>query len=182
MITAIVYNSETGSCERYARELSRALHIPCEPLHKNHVRSDGKVIYVSWVMAGKVVGYPKAAKTLDIAAVVAVGMSPVTEKLTAASREKNQIPFGTEFFLLQGGFNINKLNLPMKAAMTVMDKKIARGLKAKQAQKPLTDQEEATLNMAVNGQGEPAAWDCSEVISWAKKENQFFTQSRVLAK
>ncbi|MBQ5391231.1 MAG: hypothetical protein IIU44_02555, partial [Spirochaetales bacterium] len=45
-----------------------------------------------------------------IAAVVAVGMSPVTEKLTAASREKNQIPFGTEFFLLQGGFNINKRN------------------------------------------------------------------------
>ena len=60
MITAIVYNSETGSCERYARELSRALHIPCEPLHKNHVRSDGKVIYVSWVMAGKVVGLDKA--------------------------------------------------------------------------------------------------------------------------
>ena len=182
MITAIVYHSETGSCERYARELSRALHLPCEPLHRNHVRSDGKVIFVSWVMAGKVVNYPRAAKTLDIAAVVAVGMSPVTEKLTAASREANQIPSGTEFFLLQGGFNINKLKLPMKAAMTLMDKKIARDLTARQAQKPLTEQEKATLNMALKGQGEPAAWDCSAVIAWAKKENQFFTKSRELAK
>ena len=45
MLTAIIYNTGTGSCERYARELSRQLHLPCEPLHKHHVRTDGKVIY-----------------------------------------------------------------------------------------------------------------------------------------
>ena len=182
MITAIIYNSETGSCDRYARELSRNLHIPCEPLHKYHVRTDGKVIYVGWVMAGSVVGYAKAAKTLDIAAVVAVGMSPVTDKLVAEGRVKNNIPDSVQYFVLQGGFDINKLNKPMHAAMTVMDKKISRGLLAKEAKTPLNAQEKATLNMALNGKGEPAAWDCDAVIAWAKKENGFFTKSRVLAK
>ena len=164
MITAIIYNSGTGSCERYARELSRQLHIPCEPLHKHHVRTDGKVIYVGWVMAGSVVGYAKAAQTLDIAAVVAVGMSPVTPALVAKSREANKIPAGVEFFLL------------------LMDKKIVRGLRAKEAKAPLNAQEQATLNMALNGDGEPASWDCSEVVAWAKKENGFFTKPRQLAK
>lgn len=182
MITAIIYNSATGSCQRYARELSRQLHIPCEPLHKYHVRTDGKVIYVGWVMAGSVVGYAKAAKTLDIAAVVAVGMSPVTPSLIAKSRENNKIPAGVEFFLLQGGFHIDKLNAPMHAAMVVMDKKIVRGLRAKEARAPLNEQEKATLNMALHGDGEPASWDCSEVVAWAKKENGFFTKSRELAK
>ena len=182
MITAIVYNSGTGSCERYAKELSRQLHIPCEPLQKHHVRSDGKVIFVGWVMAGSVVGYAKAAKTLDIAAVVAVGMSPVTDKLVASGREKNNVPAGVEFFVLQGGFDINKLNAPMHAAMILMDKKIVRGLQAKAKKAPLNAQEQATLNMALYGKGEPAAWDCSQVVAWAKKENGFFTQSRVLAK
>ena len=182
MLTAIIYNSGTGSCERYARELSRQLHLPCEPLHKHHVRTDGKVIYVGWVMAGSVVGYAKARETLDIAAVVAVGMSPVTPAFVAKSRESNKIPAGVEFFLLQGGFHINKLNAPMHAAMVVMDKKIVRGLRAKQAKAPLNAQEQATLNMALTGDGEPASWDCSEVVAWAKKENGFFTKSRELAK
>ena len=182
MITAIIYNSETGSCERYARELSRALHLPCEPLHKHHVRTDGKVIYVGWVMAGKVVGYEKAAKTLDIAAVVAVDMSPVTPKLVAEGRVKNKLPANAEYFVLQGGFNIHKLNAPMRAVMTLMDKKIARMLQAKQAKTALNAQEQATQNMALTGQGEPAAWNCDEIIAWAKKENGFFTKSRELAK
>lgn len=182
MITAIIYNSETGSCERYARELSRQLHLPCEPLHNYHVRTDGKVIYVGWVMAGKVVGYENAAKTLDIAAVVAVGMSPVTPQLVASGRKKNAIPAGVQYFVLQGGFNINKLNKPMHAAMTLMDRKIARSLQSKQAKTALNAQEEATLHMALTGEGEPAAWDCGEVVAWAKRENGFFTKSRELAK
>ena len=182
MITAIIYNSGTGSAERYAHELSRQLHLPAEPLHKNHVRTDGKVIYVGWVMAGKVVGYPKAAKTLDIAAVVAVGMSPVEADSVAKGRKANSIPEGVEFFVLQGAFHIDKLNPAMHAAMVLMDKKIVSMLRAKEAKAPLNAQEQATLNMALNGEGEPAAWDCSEVVAWAKKENGFFTKSRELAK
>ena len=44
MINAIVYNSKTGSCEHYAKELSRALHVPCHPLDQAPARSDAKVI------------------------------------------------------------------------------------------------------------------------------------------
>ena len=29
MISAIIYTSTSGSCERYAREMSRKLAIPC---------------------------------------------------------------------------------------------------------------------------------------------------------
>ena len=182
MITAIIYTSETGSCERYAKELSRQLHLPCEPLHHCHVRSDGSVIYVGWVMAGRVVGFADAAKTLNIAALVAVGMSPASEGLAAQLRERNQLPAEVPCFALQGGLHLWKLKLPMHALMLLVNKKIVRRLREKAAKKPLSAQEQATLTMALKGEGEPAAWDCSAVIAWAKKENQFFTKSRELAK
>lgn len=182
MLTAIIYTSETGSCERYARELSRQLHLPCAPLHDCHVRPDGKIIYVGWLMAGRVVGYADAAEAFDVAAVVGVGMSPVTEALTAAGREKNAVPEGVPYFALQGGLHLNRLSFPMRTVMKLVDRKIVRELNALAAKKPLSAQEQATLRMAKYGEGEPAAWDCAAVVDWARRENGFLTKPRELAK
>ena len=90
MISAIVYNSKTGSCERYAKELSRKLVIPCYAQGSFRPRADAKVIYVSWIMAGKVVGLSKAVKKMDVGAVVAVGMAPAGKKAAEAMRQAIQ--------------------------------------------------------------------------------------------
>lgn len=169
MIAAIVYNTRTGSCKRYAEELSRTLHIPCYPVSQCPTRSDGEVIYVSWVMAGSVVGYAKVAKTMPVAAVAAVGMAPVTPGSADFGREKNQVPASVGYFVLQGGFNINKLPAPMKLIMKWKVKDIAKRLEEKKAKAPLSAQEQATYRMATRGEGEPASWDVSEIVAWVKQ-------------
>lgn len=166
MIAAIVYNSETGSCKRYADELSRQLHIPAYALGGAPTRADGELIYVSWIMAGNIVGFKKARKAGPIAAVVAVGMAPGSEKTAEAIRVKCAIPSKIPVFVLQGGFNINKLPAPMKFIMKWKTRDIARGLEAKKEKAALTAQEQALLKMARSGAGEPASWDVSPVVSW----------------
>ena len=165
MLSAIVYNSATGSCKKYAELLSAKLHIPCHPLSDAYVRSDGQVLYISWVMAGKVVGYAKAAKKLNIAAVAAVGMGPVGPSSADAGRKANKVPDRVAYFCLQGGFNINKLSAPMKLIMQWKVKDIAKRLQAKGS---LNAQEQATYKMATTGAGEPASWDISEILAWCK--------------
>ena len=182
MLTAIIYSSQTGSCERYARELSRTLHLPCEPLKSCKVRSDGKVIYVGWLMAGKVYGLSSAISKLDVAAVVGVGMGPVTADSAAQGHKANRLPAHVPYFQVQGGLHLAALKPPMRLAMRLVNKSIAVKLREKAEKTPLNAQEQATLRMALTGDGEPAAWDCEAVIDWARKQNGFLTKARELAK
>lgn len=167
MVSAIVYSSKTGSCKRYAEMLSAALHVPAMTIEKAPVRNDGEVIYVGWAMAGKVVGYEKTAKKMNVTALVQVGMSPVTEKLLGEVREKNAVPDGVQVFAKQGAFDMKKLPIPYRIIMKAINKKIATGL-SKKAER--TAEEEATYQMALNGAGQPAAWDVSDILAWAKKD------------
>jgi len=164
MISAVIYNSLTGSCEKIAQEISRSVHVPAKPMGE-YVRPEGQVIYVGWTFAGKVAGLGKAMKKYNVAAVVQVGMGAVSEESAAFTREKNQIPQGIEVFCMQGGFNINKLPLPYKLIMKVKNKDIVARLQKKGS---LNQQELALLTMASTGVGQPASWDVSKIDDWAK--------------
>lgn len=165
MISAIVYNSLTGSCEKYAHLLSAALHVPAFPLGKEKVRSDGEVIYIGWLFAGKLTGYKKAAKKLRIAAVVQVGMGAVSEDSEAFCRETNAVPAATAVFCRQGAFDLNKLPLPFKLIMKMKNKSIVSRLEAKDQ---LNEQERALYVMASTGAGQPAQWETDDIVAWAK--------------
>lgn len=165
MLSAIVYSSATGSSEKYAKLLSAALHVPAMPASKCPVRKDGEIMYIGWAMAGKVVGYEKAAKKYNITAIVQVGMSPVTEKLLSDVREKNAVPEDVAVFAKQGAFDMGAIALPYRPVMKLINKKLVKIL----SQKPnRTAEEEATYQMALNGKGQPASWDVSDILAWAK--------------
>lgn len=164
MISAIVYNSLTGSCEKYANLLSAALHVPAKPLG-DYVRPDGQVIFIGWAFAGKVTGYKKAAAKHDVAAVIEVGMAGGGENSAEAVRAANNIPASVKVFSLQGGFYMDKLPLVYRLIMKVKNKQIAAGLLKNPARDP---RQEALLNMAVSGSGDPADWDISSVLEWSK--------------
>ena len=168
MISAVIYNSKTGSCKKYAQMISAKLAVPCYPMGCSHVRAGGQVAYVSWVMAGKVVGYETAAKVYDVVAVAAVGMAPASAGSASRGREANKVPENVGFFSLQGGFNIHKLPLPLRLIMKVKTKDIAKQLRLKKDKAPLTAQEEAMYNMARRGVGEPAEWNVDESVAWLK--------------
>ncbi len=162
MFNAIIYNSLTGSGERYANLLSAALHVPAKPMG-DYVRPDGKVIYIGWTFAGKIVGYQKAAAKYDIGAVVQVGMAGGGENSAETAREQNKIPSGVKVFSVQGGFYMAKLPLPLRLIMKLKNKQIAAGMMKKSSRDA---REQALLTMASTGTGDPAAWNVDEIAAW----------------
>lgn len=166
MISAIVYNSLTGSGEKYAKLLSKELHIPAKPMGE-YVRSDAQVLFVGWLFAGKVIGYSKARKLYNITAVAAVGMSGGNPGVAEAARAASSIPFPVKVFSLQGGFYMDKLPAPYRVIMKLKNKDIAKRLLAKDE---LNEREKALLNMARTGSGDPASWDISEIVDWYKAQ------------
>ena len=75
MISAILYKSATGSCERYAHIMSRKLALPSYPVDACPLPKGMEVIFIGWLMNGKVQGLAKAQKNYAVKAVVPVGMS-----------------------------------------------------------------------------------------------------------
>lgn len=167
MISSIIYNSLTGSCEKYANLLSAALHIPAKPLG-DYVKPDGKVIYIGWTFAGKIAGYKKAAEKYDVVAVVQVGMAGGGENSAETARAQNGIPASIKVFSLQGGFYMDKLPLPFRLIMKLKNKQIAAGLNKKPSR---NEREQALLNMATTGSGDPPAWNVDEIVAWCGEQN-----------
>ena len=72
---AIIYTSNTGSTERYARLLEQT-GLPAYSLTeaKEAVPAGEDVLYLGWIMAGSVKGYGAAAKRYRVRALCGVGM------------------------------------------------------------------------------------------------------------
>ena len=162
MVSAIIYNSQTGSCKRYAQNLSAALHLPVYPQSACPARPGAEVIFVSWALAGKAVGLKHILADYDLAGLVQVGMSPVYPGSEAAVRKANSLGAGIKVFCRQGAFHMDKLPLPFKLIMKLKCREIA-GKLAKKAQ--LSEAEQALYRMASTGEGEPPTWDVADIAS-----------------
>ncbi len=165
MISAVVYNSLTGSCEKYAKLISAALHVPAVPMG-DYVRPDGKVLYIGWARAGSIYGYAAAAKKYHIAGAVLVSMSPASEKNIAAARKADKIGPDIKVFNLQGAFHMDKLPAPYKLVMKAINKSIVKRIQGLDSP---SQAELATLKMAQTGEGEPVSWNVDEIVNWANK-------------
>lgn len=99
----IVYSSNTGFTERYARMLAEETGLPLYRLE--HAPRGGSALYLGWLCAGKIVGLSRAKKRHLITGCCAVGLSgqPDLEKLSA------QLPRGKMFYL-RGGYAHERLH------------------------------------------------------------------------
>ncbi|MBQ9947413.1 MAG: flavodoxin domain-containing protein [Oscillospiraceae bacterium] len=106
---AIVYESNTGFTERYAKILSKKIGVPAYTLSeaKKSVQKGEEIIFMGWVFANKISGLDKAKKQWNIIAAAAVGMNPKTDKNTEIVREANKLEI--PLFYLWGGLDNNKL-------------------------------------------------------------------------
>ena len=100
MIQAVVYTSNTGSTEQYARLLGQETGLPvCSLTEARKTLSAGtQILYLGWVMAGSIQGYADAARLYRIPMICAVGMEPAGKeqelrKKTASNRMRRCIPF-----------------------------------------------------------------------------------------
>lgn len=90
-MNAIIYTTNTGSTECYARLLAQKTGLPVYSLAeaKKRVFAGAEVIYLGWIMAGSVKGYAEAAKRYRVCAVCAVGMGQTGTQ--ADSVRKNRL-------------------------------------------------------------------------------------------
>ena len=164
---SIVYTSNTGYTAEYARLLGEKTGLPVYSLDEaeQKLAAGNRVIYLGWLMAGKVQGYKKAAKRYKVQAVCGVGMGGNGSQLREV-RKANAIPEKTPLFTLQGGFDINKLSGVYKLMMTIKVKTAGKGLAEKQDRTP---DEDVMLEMLSRGGSRVSAENLAEVLAWVNE-------------
>ena len=161
---AIVYTSNTGYTAQYAKLLGKNTGLPVYSLTEAEEKLPGGncVIYLGWLMAGKVQGYTKAARRYRIAAVCGVGMGACGSQL-ADVRKNNNMGDSLPLFTLQGGFDMGKLKGVYKLMMQVMAKTIGKSL----ANKPeRTPEEEQMLTLLTQGGNCVSQENLQPVLDW----------------
>ena len=165
----IVYKSNTGYTEQYAKLLGKALEMPSYELSNvPECHKGAEVIYLGWLFAGTIVGYKKCARKYKVRCVAGVGMSPPTPELAEGLRATMKIPSAVPVFYLQGGFDITKLKGPMKLIMKVKCREIAGRLTAKPE---LNAAEQATYEMTQHGASCASTETPGETLAWYRKKN-----------
>ena len=161
---AILYTTNTGSAEHYAKLLAHETGLPVYSLSeaKKSVVSGAEIIYLGWIMAGSVKGYADAAKRYKICAVCGVGMSK-TGTLTDNVRKKTAISSNIPVFTLQGNFDVKKLHGIYRPMMEIMVKATGKNLSAKENRTP---EEDDMLDMMLHGGERVKAENLKAVLDW----------------
>ena len=165
---AIVFTSNTGYTAQYAALLAKktGLHVYAlnEALEK--VPEGSAVIYMGWIMAGKIQGFITAMKHYQVAAVCGVGMNPTGSQLPMV-RQANGLGESMPVFTLQGGLNMDKLHGFKKLILKIMGGSIGKQLMAKQDRTP---EEDAILDMFRNGGDRVSMQNLKDVAAWYERE------------
>ena len=169
-MNAIIYTTNTGSTERYARLLAGQTGLPVYSLveAKRNVTAGAEVIYLGWLMAGSVKGCSIAAKRYNVRAVCAVGMGR-TGTQTDSVRKKTGVPAEIPVFTLQGGFDVKKLHGVYRPMMELMVKTAGKALAEKHDRTP---EEDDMLEMMLRGGDRVNAGNLSAVLTWYEARRQ----------
>ena len=161
---AIVYTTNMGSTERYARLLVQETGLSAYSLNEAErmVSTGAEVIYLGWIMAGRVKGYAAAARRYHVRAVCGVGMGR-TGTQTDSVRQKTAVPADIPVFTLQGNFNVKKLHGVYRPMMELMVKTVGKGLAEKRDRTP---EEDDMLDMMLYGGERVSAENLKNVLDW----------------
>ena len=164
MIDAIVYTSNTGYTEKYAKMLGEKTDLPVFSLKEaeKQLAKDGEILYLGWMMAGKIQGCDKAAQRYRVAAVCGVCMGATGSQIEDA-RKATKLPEDLPVFTMQGGFDMKKLRGTYKMMMSVMAKTVGKKLKNKADRTPEEDQ---MLEMLFHGGDFVREENTEAVMEW----------------
>lgn len=165
---AIVYTSNTGYTAQYARMLGKKTGLPVYDMTSTAEQpaAGAAVLYLGWLMAGKVQGYAKAAKRYAVQAVCGVGMGATGSQIQDLQKA-NRFPETLPVFTLQGGFDLNRLHGLYRFMMTVMVKTAGKGLSEKPDRTP---DEDAMLDLLLNGGSRVREENLTAVLDWYQRE------------
>ena len=138
---AIVYTSNTGHTAAYAALLSERIDLPAYTLDEamKQLQKGCPIIYLGWIMAGKVKGYKKAERRFDVRVACGVGMTAGgmnADRLRKTTFIRDDI----DLHAIPGGFELDKLTGPVGAIMRRVSKRTARDLRAKPKRTPAEEE------------------------------------------
>lgn len=164
MIKAIVYTSQTGYTAAYAALLADKTGVKAVSLEEavSAVPEQSEILYLGWLMAGKVQGYDKARKIYRVSALCGVGMGRTGTQLDDIRRQ-NGVPEAMPVFSLQGGFDRTRLRGLYRFMMTVMAKTAGRSLANKVGRTP---EEDDMLDLMTNGGSRVSEDNLTAVLAW----------------
>ncbi len=149
MLKAVVYTSQTGYTEQYARMLAGRAGLGCYTIKeaKRRLGEEDAYIYMGWLSAGRISGLSKARRFRMPAAVAAVGISGPDKAYEEKLKKQNKLG-ETAFFYLQGGFAREKLRGLSKIMMNAAYQSL---VKAAQAQPDPTPQQQKAAELLLHG-------------------------------
>lgn len=107
---AIIYESNTGFTQKYAKLLSIESDLPAYTIKeaKKELKRGDSVVFLGWIMGGKISGYKKAKRRYNVKCVAGVGMDNPKNQTGEYLAKKNRIK-NIPTYYLQGGFNMARL-------------------------------------------------------------------------
>ena len=122
MVKAIVYESKAGHTLKYAEMLSKKLNIPFYSINESleKLNSNEKIIFLSWICAGKIKEKDKIDNKYDIVCYGAVGAYPYSDEYLKELKVANNID--KPLFYLRGGIDYSKLNKFQKLLVKLVGK------------------------------------------------------------
>lgn len=161
---AIVYTSNTGHTQQYARILGRRTGLPAYTISEaeKQLEKGTPVLYFGWLHASHVKGYQNAAKHFSVCAVVGVGLCD-TGTMLEEVRKASSVPEKTPLFTLQGGIDRSKLKGLNKMMISMLTKGLA-------SNKQRSAQEERMLELLQKDASYVCEENLMEILEWYEKE------------
>ena len=161
---AIVYTSNTGFTEKYAKMLGEKLFLPVYALRnaESQLAAGSEIIYMGWLMAGIIKGYKRAARRYKVSAAAGVGMG-ATGSQKDEVRKVNHLPEKVAAFTLQGGYDRSRLTGIHKLMMSAAEKTFVSKLEDKLERTP---DEEAALDMLLHGGDYVREENLADLLRW----------------
>lgn len=164
-VKAIVYTSNTGHTEKYARLFGEKTSLPVVNIKEapKRLAKNEEIIYFGWLMANHVKDFKKAQKKYNVKAVCAVGLCPTGELLNEVRKAIN-LSENISLFTLQGGISYEKL----KGINKFMIDMLIKMLKKKDDK---TEEEKAMLELLYSKEDYVSEENMSAVYEWYQNNN-----------
>ena len=163
---AIVYVSNTGHTEAYAKMLGDKMGLPVY-----HMKEAGKilkketaVLYMGWLFAGQIKGYKQAAKRYAVCCVCGVGLGD-TGAQDEMVRKAAKVPEGVPVFTLQGGMDYSRLKGINKFMIDMLVKMLSN-------KKDRTENETKMLELIKTGGDYVDELHLSNVLTWYERKEK----------
>lgn len=160
----IVYTSQTGHTRQYAQLLGQATGLPVLSLQqaKADLPANAPVIFLGWLMAGRINGLNRAAKLWHVRCAAGVGMAPASDQVRSNLQKANPLPAGPLFYL-PGGWAPKQVNPIQRRAVNLVTRSTRKTL---QAQADHSPQARAYLDMLTRGGSFVDAKHLAPMVQW----------------